>query len=129
MQLKHFTSLIFPTCGQFVVRCFSAHLTHAGFLLRYFFAYTYCQHRMHCGTSLLWFGDSTVTIVFRTFLISNISLLLLLGSSSLRNSGNGCLVSYLVMLFIALTWCPIFASSSHMLFLFVFGCNPVITAL
>ena len=84
---------------------------------------------MHCGTSLLWFGGSTVTIVFRTFLISNISFLLFFGSSFIRNSGIGYLVSYLVMLFIDLTWCPIFASSSHMLSVFVFGCNPLITVL
>ena len=57
-----------------------------------------------CVTILpsLCLGGSTVTIVFRTFLISNISLLLFFGSNSIRNSGNGCLVSYLVMLFINL---------------------------
>ena len=79
--------------------------------------------------SFLCLGRFTVTIVFKTFLILNISLLLFLGSSSIRNSGNGCLVSYLVMLFIDLTWCPIFAISSHMLsYVFIFGCNPLITA-
>ena len=73
---------------------------------------------MHCGISFLCLGGFAVTIVFRTFLISCISLLLFLGYNSIRNSGNGCLVSYLVMLFIDLTWCPIFASSSHMSSLF-----------
>ena len=43
-------------------------------------------------------------------------------------SGNGCLVSYLFMLLIDLTWCPIFVSSSLMLSVFVFECNPLITA-
>ena len=84
---------------------------------------------MHCGISFLCLGGSTFTIVFSNFSISYMSLLLFLGSSSTRNSGNGCLVSYLFMLFIDLTWCPIFTSSSLILSVFVFGCNPLITAL
>ena len=67
--------------------------------------------------------------MFSNFSISYMSLLLFLGSSSTRNSGNGCLVSYLFMLFIDLTWCPIFASSSLILSVFVFRCNPLITVL
>ena len=69
-------------------------------------------------------GGSTVTIVFSNFSISYISLLLFLGSSSTRNSGNGCLVSYLLMLLIDLTWCPIFASSSLIFPVFVLGVVP-----
>ena len=84
---------------------------------------------MHRGISFLCLGGSTFTIVFSNFVISYMSLLLSLGFSSTRNSGNGCLVSYLFMLFIDLTWCPIFASSSLILSVFVFGCNPLITAL
>ena len=84
---------------------------------------------MHCGISLLCLGGSTFTIVLSNFVILYMSLLLFLGSTSTRNSGNGCLVSYLFMLFIYLTWCPIFASSSLLLSVFVYGCNPLITAL
>ena len=84
---------------------------------------------MHCGISFLCLDGSTVTIVFSNFLMSYISLLLILGFISIRNSGNGCLVSYLFMLFIDLTWCPIFTSFSLMLSVFVFGCNPLITTL
>ena len=84
---------------------------------------------MHCGISFLCLGGSTFTIVFSNFSMSYISLLLFVGSSSTRNSGNVCLVSYLLMLLIVLTWCPIFASSSLILSVFVFGCNPLITAL
>jgi hypothetical protein len=61
------------------------------------------------------------------YFISKIFLLLFLGSSSIKNSDSCCLVSYLVILFIALAWCPICASSSHMFFVFVFGCSPLIT--
>ena len=67
--------------------------------------------------------------MFSNFSISYMSLLLFLGSSSTRNSDNGCLVSYLFMLFIDLIWCPIFASSSLILSVFVFRCNPLITVL
>ena len=84
---------------------------------------------MHCGISLLCLGGSLFTLVFSNFVILYMSLLLFLGSTSTRNSGNGCLVSYLFMLFIYLTWCPIFASSSLILSVFVYGCNPLITAL
>ena len=84
---------------------------------------------MHCGISFLCLDGSTFTIVFSNFFISYMSLLLFLGSSSTRNSGNGCLVSYLLMLLIDLTCCPNFASSSLMLSVFVFGCNALITAL
>ena len=84
---------------------------------------------MHCGISFLCLGGSTFTTVFSNFSISYMSLLLFLGSRSTRDSGNGCLVSYLFMLFIDLTWCPIFASSSLILSVFVFGCNPLITPL
>ena len=84
---------------------------------------------MHCGISFLFLVGSTFTIVFSNFSISYMSLLLFLGSSSTRNSGNGCLVSYLFMLLIALARCPIFASSSFILSVFVFRCNPLITAL
>ena len=76
----------------------------------------------------LYLGGSTFTIVFSNFSISYISLLLFLGSSSNRNSGSGCLVSYLLMLLIVLTWCPIFARSSLIFPVFVFWCNPLITA-
>ena len=81
------------------------------------------------GISFLFLGGSTFTIVFSNFVISYMSLLLFLGFSSTRNSGNGRLVSYLFMLFIDLNWCPIFVSSSLIFSLFVFGCNPLITAL
>ena len=81
------------------------------------------------GYLFLCLGGSTFTTVFSNFSISYMSLLLFLGSSSTRHSGNGCLVSYLFMLFIDLTWCPIFASPSLILSLFVFGRNPLITAL
>ena len=84
---------------------------------------------MHCGISFLCLGGSTFTIVFSNFSISYISLLLFLGSSSTRNSGHGCLVSYLLMLLIDLTWCSIFSSSSLIFSVFVFGCSPPITAL
>ena len=84
---------------------------------------------MHCGISFLCLGGSTFTIVFSNFYISNISLLLFLGSSSTRNSGNGGLVSYLFILLIVLTWCPICASSSLIFPVFVLGCSPLITAL
>ena len=69
------------------------------------------------------------TFVFSNFSISYMSLLLFLGSGTTRDSGNGRLVSYLIMLFIDLTWCPIFASSSLILSVFVFGRNSLITAL
>ena len=82
---------------------------------------------MHCGMSFLCLGGSTFTIVFINFSISYMFLLLFLGSSSTRNSGNVCLVSYLLMLLIDLTWCPIFASSSLIFSVFDFGCNPLIT--
>ena len=81
------------------------------------------------GYLFLYLGGSTFTIVFSNFSISYMSLLLFLGSSSTRYSGNGCLVSYLFKLLIDLTWCPIFASSSLILSVFIFGCNPLITAL
>ena len=84
---------------------------------------------MHCGISFLCQSGSSFTIVFSNFSISYMSLLLFLGSSSTRNSGNGCLVSYLLMLLIVLTWCPIFASSSLIFQVFVFGCITLITAL
>ena len=84
---------------------------------------------MHCGISFLCLGGSTFTTVFSNFSISYMSLLLFLGSSTIRDSGNGRLVSYLITLFTDLTWCPIFASSSLILSVFVFGCNPLITAL
>ena len=57
---------------------------------------------MHRGISFLCRGGSTVTIVFSICLISYISLLLFLGSSSIKNSGNGCFVSNLAILFIVL---------------------------
>ena len=74
---------------------------------------------MHCGISFLCLGGSTFTIVFSNFSISYMFLLLFLGSSSTRNSGNGCLVPYLLMLLIDLTWYPTFASSSFILSVFL----------
>jgi hypothetical protein len=66
-----------------------------------------------------------VTIVFKIFMISKISLLLPLSSSSIRNSGNGCFISHLVILFIVLACYPIFSNSSYLFFVFVFGCSPL----
>ena len=73
--------------------------------------------------------DQLLLLYLVLFLMSMISLLLVLGSSSIRNSGNGCFVSYLVILFILLTWCPIFANFSHIFFVFVRGCCLLITIL
>ena len=58
---------------------------------------------MHCVISFLCLGDSTFAVVFSNFSISYMFLLLFLGSSSTRNSGNVCLVSYLLMLLIDLS--------------------------